>query len=91
MTSPLHMKLMAPMSAASGWSARTRRNQYVARPMAATFRMAISANAHATGTISATQLSGNSSALCGLAKKGLPANTCGFQSGIRPCQTSLTA
>ena len=69
------MKLIAPMSAARGWSVRTRRNPYIAMPTDATFGIAIRVNADASGTISATQLSGNSNALCGLAKKGLPANT----------------
>ncbi len=69
------MKLVAPISAARGWSARTRRNAYIAMPADATFAIAISVSAGARGRSSAIHVSGKSNALCGLAKNGLPANT----------------
>ena len=39
------MKLVAPISAARGWSVRTRRNAYIAMPADATFEIAISVRA----------------------------------------------
>jgi hypothetical protein len=82
------MNVTDPMVAAPGPSLHSRRNQYMARPVMKTLRMAMRVRAGAMGSTNAIHVRGKSNALCGLAKKGAPAKICGFQIGNRPRRIS---